>query len=74
MQEIAKQKERKVSCPACGNTIFSRTMTEAVEMIVTKDLITDVLVQEPSVAVNESYACSKCGRVLIDKEVGKYVR
>ena len=70
-ESSAQSTEKKVKCPNCGHTIFSRTLVEPVEIIETKDLVTDVLADEPQV-VNEFYCCVKCGSILdLDKEVGK---
>jgi len=74
-QEISDQNtEKKVRCPNCGNTVFSRTLVEAVEIIETKDIVTDILVDEPQIT-NGFYSCVKCGSIVdLDKGVGNNAR
>jgi len=60
--------EKKVKCPKCGYTVFKRTMTEPVEILVSKDYITDNLVQAPFETIAE-FRCAKCDRELKEEEM-----
>jgi hypothetical protein len=59
----AQSTEKKVKCPNCKHTIFSRTLVEPVEIIETKDSVTDIIADEPQL-VHEFYCCVKCGSIL----------
>jgi len=61
-------KQKKVRCPECRHTVFKRTMTEPVEILVSKDCITDSLVQAPFETIAE-FHCAKCGRKLNQEEM-----
>jgi len=61
-------KQKKIKCPKCRYAVFKRTMTEPVEILVSKDCITDSLVQAPFETIAEFY-CAKCGRKLKHEEM-----
>jgi len=70
-ESSAQSTEKKVKCPNCGHTVFSRTLVEAVQIIETRDLVTDVIADEPQL-VNEFYCCVKCGSILdLDRVVAE---
>jgi len=62
---------KKAKCPKCGNTEFARTMTEVVEIEVSKEYVTDMLVGQPACGLETeaTFVCTKCKRQLREEEM-----